>query len=230
MQRKLRYNWQLYFQLYHLCYYFSTQSYWDDDRKQVLEFKNNKENTIRRFISQSIISLLPRQMSRDLLIIRALSSNELVADTSGERSLDRLGNSLAATFGCEYLPRIVYKRKTTKPVKSLTLTDRQKMLSDVYEVNSNGIDLNRRMILIIDDVVTTGVTSCAIISAILKKFPFAKINVFALAWTPTASQQAYLMDTKSKSYYLNEPEPVYGNKKKAKDVDFENRKTDVSLF
>jgi predicted amidophosphoribosyltransferase len=229
MQRKLRYQDKINFQLYHLCYYFSAPSFWDNDRKRVLEFKNNKERTIRTFISESINNLLLHQMSRDLVIIRALESNELEAGNPCDKPLDRLGNSLAATFGCYYLPQILHKRKATKPIKSLNLTNRQKMLAGVYEVKENVTNLNRRKVLILDDVVTTGVTSCAIISAILKAFPSAKINVFSLAWTPTVNQQTYLLDLQRRSHYFSEPEPVYG-KKKSVDEDFERGRTDISLF
>ncbi|QEC74684.1 ComF family protein [Mucilaginibacter ginsenosidivorax] len=195
-----------------------------------MEFKNNKERTIRTFISESINNLLSHQMSRDLVIIRALGSNELAADNSAKKPLDRLGNSLAATFGCYYLPQILHKRKATKPIKSLNLTNRQKMLADVYEVKENVTNLNRRKVLILDDVVTSGVTSCAIISAILKTFPAAKINVFSFAWTPTVNKQTYLMDLQRRSHYFSEPEPVYGRIKKETDEDFERGRTNVSLF
>ncbi|QEC78851.1 phosphoribosyltransferase domain-containing protein [Mucilaginibacter ginsenosidivorax] len=53
-------------------------------------------------------------------------------------------------------------------------------------------DLNTRKLIIINDVVTTGSTTCAIIEAILKVYPNADITVFSLAWTLTAKQQEYL--------------------------------------
>lgn len=112
----------------------------------------------------------------------------------------------------------------------IDVNKRQIELADVYQVSEHSINLNNRKVLIIDDIVTTGLTVNAIIKAILIAFPSAKISVFALAWTPTKNQQAYLLKMKNKIIHFNEPEPPYGNPGIIKDLDFEKGLTNVSLF
>ena len=216
--------------MYHLCYYFSSESAWDNDRRKVINFKKGDEFAIRRFIADAINLLLKQEMDKELIIIRALNSKEIVPEINGGQSLDRLGQSLAATFGCHFVPTILVKRHLTRPVKSLTLTKRQIELADVYQVSQHSINLNNRKVLIIDDIVTTGLTVSAIIKAILTAFPGAKVSVFALAWTPTKNQQAYLLQMKNKTMHFNEPELPYGNPGIIKDLDFEKGLTNVSLF
>jgi predicted amidophosphoribosyltransferase len=230
MQRKLRYLNNSFFRLYHLCYYFSSMEQWDVDRNRIILFKNYDERTIRFFITQSINFLLSHRMDKDLIIIRALSSKELKIDVKSNSALDRLGKSLSAVFGCVYLPEILEKERHTKPIKSLTLADRQKELSSVYKIRDLTVNLNGRKILIIDDVVTTGTTSCSIIKAVVEKYPAVKINIFSLAWTPTIKQQTFLQQNSMS--YLNDPEVNYGIKQtnRWKDDDFENGLTNISIF
>ena len=135
MERELRYNEAISFRLYHLCYYFSTGNEWDEDRKRLIQFKNANEKAIRIFISQSIDILLSHRIEKELIIVRALSSKELVAEIETEQPLDRLGKGLSATFGCLYLPGALKKKHPTKPIKSLTITNRQKELACISVKN-----------------------------------------------------------------------------------------------
>ena len=92
------------------------------------------------------------------------------------------------------------------------------------------MNLNHKKILIIDDIVTTGITACSIMIAILSVYPYATVNVFALAWTPTQNQQAYLKEKMSPRFQVHDPEIVYERRKKILDEDFEKGKTNISLF
>jgi hypothetical protein len=86
--------------------------------------------------------------------------------------------------------------------------------------------------MIIDDVVTTGSTACAIITPVLRAFPDIDITVFSLGWTPTYRQQIALGLQKEKAMYVSEPEGAYGGVKRELQVDedFECGETNVSIW
>lgn len=230
MQRRIRYSGDTFFKLYHLCYYFSRVSVNDENRKLVIDFKKAKEPAVRHFIVKALQFLEYREIDENLLVIRALHSRETTAEDE-LTPLDRLGDSLASVLDCSYYPKILRKTKVTQPIKSLTFPQRAAELKGVYRIDPNFFNLNHREVLIIDDVVTTGATSCAIIKSILDHFPEAKINVFALAWTPAPNQQLYIQEQISRGMMLNEPEPPYGTgAHKWVDEDFIKGETNISLY
>ncbi|MNL41532.1 DNA utilization protein GntX [compost metagenome] len=98
------------------------------------------------------------------------------------------------------------------PLKELRARDREKELEGVYDLKDLGMSLENRQIILVDDVVTTGATSRAIVRTILNKFPTAKINAVALGWTPTVNQQQLLLDQQRTKLVLHEPIPSYGNR------------------
>jgi hypoxanthine phosphoribosyltransferase len=105
-------------------------------------------------------------------------------------------------------------------------------MTQVYRFDGNIFDLNHSRLLIIDDVVTTGTTICAIIKAVLDEFPFAEIEVFCLAWTPTLNQQEYIISQHEvDNMMLNEPMSEYriAIKQTWIDMDFEKGETNVSV-
>jgi hypothetical protein len=125
MQRKLRYDEHRSFKLYHLCYYFSDPRFRNTDVKRVIDFKNGEEYAVRHFIIRAIQQLQYLQLDQALLIIRALRSNETVADPVVSKSLDRLGDGLAVVFDCTYYPEVLSKTRPTQPVKTLTAVQRK---------------------------------------------------------------------------------------------------------
>jgi len=231
MERKLRYEGNRFFKLYHLCYYFSKSNDFSAERKLILDFKKGDENALRHFSILALKSLEGNHIDDDVFIIRALHSNELKVTDRNSSPLDRLGDSLATVFDCTYYPKILTKTNATQPVKSLSLIERKIELDNVYQIDTGLFDLNERKIIIIDDIVTTGTTASYIIDCILKEFPRAKINVFSLAWTPTLKQQLYIQKREKRGFILNEPEIQYGRKSSEwVDTDFENGETNVSYY
>jgi predicted amidophosphoribosyltransferase len=223
MERKLRYSNTLTFKLYHLCYYFSRAEGYDADRQMVLDFKNEDEEAIRHFILEALAFFGHGHVDEDLIILRPMRSKETKYDHLNESPLDRLGDSIATVFHVTYYPSLLTKSRPTKQVKTLSPSMRKAELQGVYQIEKNYFDYNTRPVLIIDDVVTTGATVCAIIGTILKDFPKTKINVFSLAWTPTPDQQLYIQQQQINISSLNEPEAPYGTKSSnTVDEDFEN--------
>jgi predicted amidophosphoribosyltransferase len=232
MKRKLRLDSGRAIDLYHLCYYLSKNTSRDSEQQLVLDFKNNEEQAVRRFIIEAIENLQHLGIDEDTLILRALSSKETKADQNMARGLRRLGTSLSWVFDCDHFPSMLYKKRVTEPIKNLGIAERKAELAGVYAVDQNIVDLNERKVLLIDDVVTTGATVSAIIDAILKAFPQTQVEVFSLAWTPTYWQQLALGLQERAAMYVNEPEEMYGGIKKemVRDEDFENGETLVSIF
>lgn len=231
MHRKLRYDSNRSFDFIHLCYYLSKNEVKDDDQRRIIDFKQEDEQAVRYFIIEAINNLRFFDFTTDHFIVRALSSNELKANFNGNIGLERLGACLADVFDCTYYPSIIYKTKQTLPIKSLSAADRKQALSGVYAVDTKMFDLNSRKLIIIDDVVTTGATSCAIIEAVLTAYPKADITIFSLAWTPTAKQQDQLRQIGERSMSVNEPDVAYGSRRAEEwvDEDFLNGETFISL-
>jgi len=203
---------------------------YDVDKQLILDFKNEEEVAIRQFILKALDFFGHGQMSDDLIVLRPLHSNETKIDST-LTPLDRLGDSMASVFNCTYYPGLLTKSRATKQVKTLSPAMRKAELREVYKIETTYFDFNKKPVLIIDDIVTTGATVCAIIATILKDFPNAKINVFSLAWTPTPDQQLYIQRQSKVNNYLNEPEVPYGLKStNTIDKDFENGQTYVSIF
>lgn len=230
MQRKLRYSADRSFNLYHLCYYLSKNIQKDADQKLLLDFKRYEEPAVRRLLIEAIDNLQYLNIDSDVMIVRALSSKEMKIGDWGSIALDRLGLSLSDVYDCNYLPSIVYKTRKVPSMKTLTFAERKAALTDVYgfEVAEfEGYD----KLLIIDDIVTTGSTACAILTPILKAFPQTQVTVFALGWTPTAKQQDYIQQQQNRPMVVSEPEMPYGSVRKGyHDEDFENGETNVSIF
>jgi len=228
MKRKIRYSETRFFNLYHLHYYFSKNPEIDGVRKLILDFKNYEEQSVRYFLIEAIEKLQVLDIDSRVLVIRALSSQELVIGDMGSGSLDRLGLCLAAVFDCEYDPAVIYKKRHIIPLKTLGILQRQAVLEGVYSFNADGFERLRR-VLIIDDIVTTGSTARAIAAPILKVFPNADIMVFAIGWTPTARQQEYIQEREKNSYILNEPEIIYNTQAKWFDADYEFGETHIAV-
>jgi predicted amidophosphoribosyltransferase len=229
MRRQLRYSPNLSFDLYHLRYYLSKNPHRDADRELIRDFKQYEEPAVRSLIIEAIENCQYLDISDDLMIVRALKSSETTWGDMGTYAIDRLAESIASVFECGYEPSAVYKKRQTKPVKTLSFGERKAELAHAYGFDARIFEEYRKL-LIIDDVVTTGATACAVIAPILKALPKAQITVFALAWTPTERQQVYLMTLQNNQGVLAEPEIEYGTGQKLRDEDFENGATAISIF
>jgi predicted amidophosphoribosyltransferase len=230
MQRKLRYSEERSFNLYHLCYYLSKNIQKDADQNLILDFKRYEEPAVRHLLVRAIENLQYLDIDNDLMIVRALSSSEMKIGDMGSIALDLLGLSLSDVYDCTYLPSIVFKKRKIPSVKALNITERSEALAGLYDFKAAEFDGYTKL-LIIDDVVTTGTTACAIMMPFLKAHPKTEVIVFALAWTPTAKQQAYILQQQNRGMMVSEPDVPYGSGKKTYcDEDFENGETDVSIF
>lgn len=228
MKQNLRISADRNADFYHLYYYFSKERRIDGIRKAILDFKNDKETTVRRLILEALDELQYLDLSYKYLIIRALSHSEMDMGDMEHGSLDRLGESFAAVFECCYNPYAIFKKRETVSVKDLAPQERYSALKEIYGLKTSEFN-DYKKVMILDDIVTTGATARAIAAPILARYPKTEIIFFALAWTPTAKQQQYLLGQSLHSSLLNEPEMQYGNRSEWFDTDYESEETYISV-
>ena len=113
-------------------------------------------------------------------VIRVLSSSEISA--KGNCSLDTLGETIAQFTNGVYNNGLLIKKRKTLQLKFLNKEDRKHEVAGVYKLNKK-IDLSNKKVLIIDDVITTGITISEVARCISSEFRTAKIFSYCLCRT-----------------------------------------------
>lgn len=189
MERKIKFDARRFIKLWHLFYYFPMKSSWDNNAQLILDFKSNSKPVTEYLLECALRELKAYRLREEIIVIRAFKSTELKAGDGKVIALDMLGQGIPTGIKGIYIPQLLCKKRLTKPLKGFDASGREREIEGVYEVRDLGLSLDHRQIILIDDVVTTGVTSRTIAGQILTRYPFARINVFALAWTPSKNQR-----------------------------------------
>lgn len=230
MERRIKFDDTRFIKLWHLFYYFPRKSAWDNNAQLILDFKSNSRSAAEYLLDCALRELRGYKLNEEIFVIRGLKSNETRAISDAGYAMDWLGQGIATGIGGIYIPQLLMKKRATQQLKQLRARERENELADVYGVRDLGLGLNQRNILLLDDVVTTGATSRAVVRAILESFPAAKINVFALGWTPTKKQQHTLFEQQTAGLMLNEPEHHYGGRApKHLDQDYQDGETFITI-
>lgn len=230
MERKIKFDDRRFIKLWHLFYYFPRNSMWDNNAQLILDFKRDIRSAGDYLLQCMLRELRGHQLNEEIIVIRALKSSELKVGTGTANALDYLGQGIATGISGIYIPQLLIKTRVNSPLKELRAREREKELEGVYNLKDLGLNLENRQIILVDDVVTTGATSRAIVGTILNRFPTAKINTVALGWTPTSNQQQLLLDQQRTDLMLHEPIPSYGNRLIGRyDDDYEQGETFVKL-
>lgn len=169
---------------YYLCHYKPTSSGFDRLSKSLIRFKNGNLIDLKAWTS-CVIESFPTPILSKPVIVRALGSQETDI-VSNYSPLDHLGKRLAEHLHGYYLPALLSKRQLTPPAKTLSRSNREEMFTDLYSFE--GTDFPGGNILILDDIVTTGITLRAIIRSIRKRLPTLAITSLTLASTDWYSQ------------------------------------------
>jgi predicted amidophosphoribosyltransferase len=180
------------FKHHYLCHYRSKSSGSDELSKSILQFKNGNEIHVNVWIDCAVGEFEKVSLKEDVVIVRALGHQE---EKAGTTSLDLLGKKLADSFHAQYIPSLLTKSSTPK-LAMLKRHERADAIFDQYSFS--GIDL--RDILIIDDILTTGATMCAIAKSIRTISPSCAITIFTLAAT---GNNPFLGDSLKRSGYFN---------------------------
>jgi predicted amidophosphoribosyltransferase len=166
----------------------------------LVKFKQRIQPDLNAWIegAAQLLSLL--SFSPDTIIIRPLRHDETCARPEFPSALDLLGQSLATRLRCSYIPTLVFKSRVTLPNKHLTRRERRSQLRDVYHIATASLSPFTPFLLI-DDMLTTGTTMRALITAIRCVYPDCPIRAFTL----TRADYALPVDRETDGVKLGSP-------------------------
>jgi predicted amidophosphoribosyltransferase len=182
--------------LYHVAYYHAARvGYQDVVSRSLHDFKDGAEPQTSRWITLAAPAVAA-QLHSDV-IVRALGSAEEIP--SGGTPLDRLCAEIAIAGGGKYDPERLKKSRTVRPMMTIAgKALRQKELEGVYEFSAEGLTPDAR-VLIVDDLVTTGSTMAAIVTAVRAALPGGTIICFSLSRVEAQLHNAHL----NSAYFLH---------------------------
>jgi ComF family protein len=111
--------------------------------------------------------LVPVPLHRGRLWQRGFNQSALVA------------RELAKATGLRFDPRVLRRVKRTPPLKGMSLAQRRRVVAGAFRVHPSA-DLQNRIIVLVDDVLTTGSTANACARA-LKRAGAARIELVSWA-------------------------------------------------
>lgn len=162
---------------YYLCHYRPRSVGQDELSKSLIQFKNGNSIHVNAWIECCAMELENTQLKKDSIIVRALGHSEQVARIN--TSMDILGRTLAEKFDAQYIPSLLRKNGKTTKMTRLKRNERSEAILDRYSFSGN----DSKEILVIDDILTTGATICAIAKAIRKISKSCTIKFLTLATT-----------------------------------------------
>jgi len=167
---------------YHLAYYFPRNHGGNDDvSEHILHFKDNVEPWTGKWISIASDELNSAIPAIDI-VIRVLGSTERSA--SGNTSLDKLARSLAKRKNAIYAQNSLTKTRSTRALKYLSRAERQQELNGLYRfTRPKQLKKNNPVILLIDDIITSGTTIKEVNRAVKTILPGCNLYVFSVGKT-----------------------------------------------
>jgi len=188
---------------YFLCYYSGMSTGPDWLSTSLLNFKRDTTNTVAAWSDCAASAIRSLQLPPDTLLIRALYSHETTVAAGADMPLDRLCRTIASRCRLTYLPGLLGKTRPSFPLHQLpSVPDRRTELDKVYRLNP-GLLTPHQPILLIDDLLTTGLTAINIIKAIRTVVPDVRLSLFTLAKTEFAPDINKKLDLKGSEYQWN---------------------------
>lgn len=178
---KIEYWPRRYVEHYYLCNYRPLHTGSDKLSHSLLRFKNALGFDLKAWIDCTVGELRQLDIPDDVIVIRALGSQETGIDRHANTALDQLGRAMADVLNLRWMPWLIGKSGPTRPLKSLAAKERRAELSHAYCLAGSYFDLNDKRLLLIDDILTTGITITSIIRLVKQSFPRARFKVFTLA-------------------------------------------------
>ncbi len=182
---------------YYLCNYLPTYKGNDDLSKSLIRFKSGSPIDVEAWTECFLSEIKKLSFKKEILVLRALSSDEMKVYSSNGTQLDKLALRLANLVTGTYQPELLYKTRKTKSMKFLSLYDRIKELQNVYAFTGQS---SFKEILILDDILTTGTTMKEIVKAIRQVSRSSSITLFTLASTDHQATMNKTISLSSTSY------------------------------
>ena len=186
---------------WHIINYFPANTqYHDDWCKSIIELKKGNYRIVKKW-GKLILEQIDWRgwydsnaefydlIKSDTLIIRALSSDETNINTSDPHPLDEICEIIAYVSGASYAPQIMKKKHPSRQLKYLNKNDRINEIKDNYycELPDNWVsaygEQGKNKILIVDDILTTGLTASSIAKELKNVFPNSSISLLTLGKT-----------------------------------------------
>lgn len=132
-------------------------------------------------------------------VTRVLGSSELEIQTSIIKPLDIISYYISSKISADYKKDILKQKNRREKLShsNLGYEGRKKILEDNYE----SIDINNKNILLLDDIITTGATTEAIMNTIRVHNPNSHIQCCSLARTINFNNQNYLDNINNLKYF-----------------------------
>jgi ComF family protein len=151
-----------------------------NSKKLIHGFKYNDQTSSAKLFSRLLISRYKDDF-HDADIVAPVPMNRFKRIFRNYNPPQILGKQIAESLGIMEVPDLLLKTKWTKPQTKLTKALRQKNLHGSLEINTK-YNINGKIILLVDDVRTTGTTS-NICSAILKKAGAKSVKLLTIGTT-----------------------------------------------
>lgn len=184
---------------HYLCHYKPLTAGHDELSRSLIHFKNGRPLHVEAWTECAVNALKKIQIAKECAIVRALGSQEVLVDETVPQSLDVLGQHLAKSFGCHYLPSALSKRRASGKVAALSLAQRIHTLDGIYNFSIPALR-SFKEVFVLDDNTTTGATLRSIIEAIRVVLPTCIIEIFTLATTNRVSRDNDFTKLSSASY------------------------------
>lgn len=174
---------------YHIVYYIphNDVTTWSN---RVLNFKARENEQDYQQIKQITIDAFQRSRLEFDFVTRVLGHNETSALKNA--SIEEYTQAIAVAINATYLPQLLNKYRSTRPLHKLKLQDRQAEVQGVFFIKDEKYDLNNKKILIIDDITTSCTTVAEMIKTLKAKWPNIQCYLFCLARTERNDPEANL--------------------------------------
>lgn len=156
--------------------------YDDESKPFILSFKNKGRTMYRKPLSHLMIQR-GQDLFEDADIVTTVPMHFLKRFLRGYNQADLLGETIAAHYKKAFMPELLKKIKMTKSQAGLHQEERLKNVKSSFALNPKHAPLIKgKIIVLVDDVMTSGATVTAVTKVILKGDP-KEVRVLTLART-----------------------------------------------
>lgn len=149
-----------------------------DTKKLIHKFKYNDKTSLGKFFAKLLYNRFEQEL-KDVDLIVPVPMHKFKRIFRGYNPPQILASELAKQMNKPTVPELLIKEKMTKNQVGLSRAQRSKNLSGSFAVSKN-FDVTGKVILLVDDVLTTGATSNEC-SKILKKSGASVVKLVTIA-------------------------------------------------
>lgn len=100
----------------------------------------------------------------------------------GYNQAEWIARGVATATGIQVYDRILRRIRHNETQTRKNPLQRRENTAGIFAVRKNSPDLNRRTVLLVDDIMTTGATLCDCIRALREAYPSIGIHIYTLGW------------------------------------------------